>query len=149
MSPRAEDPLPAQEDEVPADDRVIGRAFRLSLLALVVLAAGGVGLWWALRPPPPPPAQQAQPVAAPVVREKALAAPDLPFKDITAEAGIAWRHVTGGTGHKWLPETMGPGCAFLDLEDDGDPDLLLVNGCAWPGEPLPAGSPPARHALYR
>lgn len=149
MSARTPDPLPPQEDEVPADDRIIGRAFRISLLAFLLLGLAGAGAWWWLRPAPPPPAQAPTTVAAPVVREKAVTAPDLPFKDVTAESGIAWRHVTGGTGNKWLPETMGPGCAFLDLEDDGDADLLLVNGCAWPGEPLPAGSPPARHALYR
>src|ERR1700733_4350089 len=36
---------------------------------------------------------------------------------------------------KWLPETMGPGCAFIDYDNDGYPDILLVNGEDWPGHP--------------
>jgi len=32
-----------------------------------------------------------------------------------------------------LPETLGSGCAFLDYDRDGWPDILLVNGMDWPG----------------
>ena len=28
---------------------------------------------------------------------------------------------------------MGPGCAFIDYDGDGYPDILLVNGEDWPG----------------
>ena len=38
---------------------------------------------------------------------------------------------------KYLPETMGPGCAFLDYDNDGWPDILLLNGQNWPGHPGP------------
>jgi hypothetical protein len=131
------------------DDAVIGRAFRRSMIALGILALVGGAVWWFTRPPPASAPQAVTPIAAPQVRTKAESAPQVAFKDVTAAAGITWKHVTGGTGMKWLPETMGPGCAFLDLEDDGDPDLLLVNGAPWPGEPLPAGTPPPTPALYR
>ena len=33
------------------------------------------------------------------------------FRDITAQAGIHFTHNNGAFGKKWLPETMGPGCA--------------------------------------
>ena len=37
------------------------------------------------------------------------------FQDITAQAGIHFTHNNGAFGKKWLPETMGPGCAFHRL----------------------------------
>ncbi len=50
------------------------------------------------------------------------------FRDITAQAGIHFTHNNGAFGKKWLPETMGPGCAFIDYDNDGYPDILLING---------------------
>ena len=55
------------------------------------------------------------------------------FRDITAEAGIHFTHNNGAFGKKWLPETMGPGCAFIDYDNDGYPDIILVNGEDFPG----------------
>ncbi|MGB6199220.1 MAG: CRTAC1 family protein [Candidatus Acidiferrales bacterium] len=55
------------------------------------------------------------------------------FEDITRAAGINFIHNTGGFGKKWLPETMGPGVAFLDYDNDGWQDILIVNGMDWPG----------------
>jgi hypothetical protein len=55
------------------------------------------------------------------------------FEDITRAAGIHFIHNTGGFGQKWLPETMGPGVAFLDYDNDGWQDILIVNGMDWPG----------------
>jgi len=57
------------------------------------------------------------------------------FRDITAEAGIHYTHNNGAFGKKYLPETMGPGCAFIDYDGDGWPDILLLNGENWPGHP--------------
>jgi len=55
------------------------------------------------------------------------------FEDITRAAGIHFVHNTGGFGQKWLPETMGPGVAFIDYDNDGWQDILIVNGMDWPG----------------
>ncbi|MGA8212488.1 MAG: CRTAC1 family protein [Candidatus Sulfotelmatobacter sp.] len=55
------------------------------------------------------------------------------FRDVTAQAGIHFTHNNGAFGKKWLPETMGPGCAFIDYDNDGYPDILLVNGEDWSG----------------
>jgi len=57
------------------------------------------------------------------------------FEDITRAAGIEFVHNNGAFGKKWLPETMGPGVAFIDYDNDGWQDILLVNGTAWPGHP--------------
>jgi enediyne biosynthesis protein E4 len=63
------------------------------------------------------------------------ASPGLAFSltDVTAAAGIDFHHNCGAFGAKYLPETMGPGCAFLDYDGDGWLDILLVNGMDWPG----------------
>ncbi|MFL6351668.1 MAG: CRTAC1 family protein [Bryobacteraceae bacterium] len=50
------------------------------------------------------------------------------FVDSTKKAGIHFIHHTGATGKKYLPETLGAGCAFIDLDGDGWPDILLING---------------------
>ena len=57
------------------------------------------------------------------------------FRDITTQAGIRFTHNNGAFGKKWLPETMGPGCAFIDYDNDGYPDILLVNGEDFSGHP--------------
>jgi hypothetical protein len=57
------------------------------------------------------------------------------FTDITARAGIHFTHNNGAFGKKWLPETMGPGCAFIDYDNDGNPDIILINGDDFPGHP--------------
>src|SRR5437016_4574400 len=60
-------------------------------------------------------------------------APTVHFTDITQAAGIRFVHNNGAFGGKYLPETLGPGVAFIDYDNDGYPDILLVNGENWPG----------------
>ena len=55
------------------------------------------------------------------------------LKNVTQQAGINFRHNSGAYGGKLLPETLGSGCAFLDYDADGYPDILLVNSMDWPG----------------
>jgi enediyne biosynthesis protein E4 len=59
--------------------------------------------------------------------------PGFRFVDVTARAGIDFRHNSGAYGGKLLPETLGAGCAFFDYDRDGWQDLLLINGADWPG----------------
>src|SRR6185369_1114728 len=54
------------------------------------------------------------------------------YTDVTAEAGIRFKHNSGAFGKKYLPETIGAGCAFLDYDNDGWQDILLVNSMDWP-----------------
>jgi len=65
--------------------------------------------------------------------------------DVTAAAGLQFRHNTGAYGGKLLPETLGAGCAFLDYDADGWQDILLVNGMDWPGHKRQRSTP----RLYR
>jgi hypothetical protein len=76
----------------------------------------------------------ASPDAAASPSPLASALPPLPekfapveFTDVTAQAGIKFRHNTGAYGKKYLPETTGSGCAFLDYDNDGWQDILLIN----------------------
>ena len=55
------------------------------------------------------------------------------FVDVTSSAGISFEHNSGAFGKKYLPETLGAGCAFFDYDNDGWPDILLVNSMDWAG----------------
>jgi enediyne biosynthesis protein E4 len=59
--------------------------------------------------------------------------PGFQLSDVTRAAGISFTHNSGAYGKKYLPETMGPGCAFLDYDGDGWQDILIVNSMDWPG----------------
>ncbi len=64
--------------------------------------------------------------------ESAADAPGFQLTDVTDAAGITFRHNSGAYGGKLLPETLGAGCAFVDYDADGWPDILFVNGMDWP-----------------
>jgi hypothetical protein len=49
------------------------------------------------------------------------------FTDITDRAGIHFVHDNGAFGKKWMPETTGGACAFIDYDRDGKEDIILVN----------------------
>ncbi len=66
------------------------------------------------------------------------------FTDVTADAGIHFSHHNGRSGQKYLPETLGSGCAFLDYDNDGHQDIFLVNSKPWT-----TGSQPVTSSLYR
>jgi hypothetical protein len=59
--------------------------------------------------------------------------PGFRFVDVTRQSGLGFHHNSGAFGGKYLPETLGSGCAFLDYDADGWQDILLVNGMDWPG----------------
>jgi hypothetical protein len=84
--------------------------------------------------PVPVPASAAQPPAG----EPRLV-------DITAKAGIDWSYNPCRTGKKLLPETVGGGGGFIDYNNDGKLDILLINGASLPGYKGKPGS----LALYR
>jgi len=78
---------------------------------------------------------------------RGLPEPVYPFEEIPPEKnGIRWVHTAGKSAARFLPETTGPGCAFLDYDNDGWMDIYLVNSgkCDF-YDP----NPPLRNALYR
>jgi enediyne biosynthesis protein E4 len=73
--------------------------------------------------------------------------PGYPFEEVPSSAsGITWVHTAGKSPEKYLPETTGAGCAFLDYDHDGWMDIYLVNSgkCDFYNP-----NPPLRNALYR
>jgi hypothetical protein len=70
----------------------------------------------------------------------------LAFEEIPASvSGIHWVHDAAKSPNKYLPESTGPGCAFLDYDNDGWMDIYLVNSgkCDFFTPPKPL-----RNALY-
>jgi hypothetical protein len=69
-------------------------------------------------------------VAAATLRAASPPSP-VTFTDVTAASGITFVHNNGRAGQKYLPETMGAGGAFVDLDNDGRLDIVLINGRDW------------------
>jgi len=85
-------------------------------------------------------AQQAKPPAP-------QAAPIATFTDIAEKAGLTAQNIFGGlVTKKYIIETTGTGVAIFDYDNDGWPDIFLVNGTKLEG--FPAGQGPTNR-LYR
>jgi hypothetical protein len=67
------------------------------------------------------------------------------FRDVTQQAGIHFVQNNGAFGKKFLPETLGSGVAFIDYDNDGWPDIFLVNGSDWPGHAQKHTTPKLYH----
>ncbi len=69
------------------------------------------------------------------------------FTDIAETAGLTMQNAFGGaTTKKYIIETTGTGVAIFDYDNDGWPDIFIVNGTKLEG--FPSGKSPSNH-LYR
>src|SRR5688572_2154925 len=78
--------------------------------------------------------------------EPARSADVITFRDISAEAGLAFTHVNGASPQKHFVEIMGSGGLFFDFDNDGWIDVFLVDGGS---ETDPMVARTARHRLFR
>jgi len=87
------------------------------------------------------------PVFPAAVAEPPQASPIANFTDVAEKAGLTMTTVFGGKdSKKYIIETTGTGVAIFDYDNDGWPDIFLVNGTTLEG--FPAATAPTNH-LYR
>ena len=67
------------------------------------------------------------------------------FTDVTDGAGLDFVHNSGAFGKKYMPETLGAGAVWVDVDNDGWLDILLANSTGWPEQ----GGAGTHAALYR
>ena len=140
----SDDQTPIEDDyQETTDDAVIAQALKWSAAAVVLFAAiAGGAVWYFSRPEVEEVIAEPETDIADTREEQDVVIPDIPFKDITESAGITFdqengaglkRKMKDGTTQplKLLPETMYGGGAFLDFDNDGDQDILFVNGKRW------------------
>ena len=83
--------------------------WRLLVVALMFVACGPEEP----SEPAPKPEYTKAPTADYAVGRGRKEAPAVRFVDVTQEAGLEFKHETGARGDKWMPETMGSGCALF------------------------------------
>jgi enediyne biosynthesis protein E4 len=87
---------------------------------------------------------------SPLVRRPLLQGSETPnrvtFVDMAPSGGVTFRHDNAASQEKYLIETMGSGCGWIDYDQNGLFDLYLVNGAA---TRVYTPKHPVRSALYR
>ena len=144
MENNPEHPEIDEQDEE-HDDAIVGTALKWSGVVVLALALGVVLYLLS---------QKQEKKEKDIVRDQITAPEKLSFKSgerpqvafRSYESGINFVHENGAVGEKLLPETMGGGVAVFDYDQDGDDDILFVNGTSWPYAKIRSK---ATQALYR
>ena len=112
-------------------NRVLRTQSQLKILALTVAFTAIVSLL--------APAQNSSPAKS--------AAPVANFVDVAGKSGLNMLNVYGGRDtKKYIIETTGTGVAIFDYDNDGWPDILIVNGTTLEG--FPKDKAPTNHLFH-
>ena len=114
------------------------------MLVLLLVASAFAGS--ALAQAPANSAEKTAPQETPS-RTEVTAKPLANFTDIARKAGLTMQNVFGGVDtKKFIIETTGTGVAIFDYDNDGWPDIFLVNGSTLEG--FPPGKAPTNHLYH-
>ncbi len=83
-----------------------------------------------------------------VPREPAAPIGPIHLRDVTAETGIGFVHTDGGSGRRYIVETVTAGLATFDYDGDGLIDIYFLNGAPLRGTDFDPADPPTNR-LYR
>ncbi len=125
---------------------------RVLLILVALLAALGAAAWLFLFPTRAPlgvpDPDESQPDSGALTEPEPALPPGvrIAFTDVTASAGIEFRHADHRTEMEYLMDSTGPGAAWIDYDQDGLLDLFLVQGYPFV-PPYPATHPGCK--LYR
>jgi len=117
-----------------------------ALVGLVV--ATGLVVAWGCHPRGQPSQSATEPGSDDVdTRTPPGLAGSIQLRDVTHPTGVTFVHTDGGSGQRYIVETVTAGLALFDYDADGWIDVYFLNGAPLPGTQH-VGDPP-RNALYR
>ncbi len=143
---------PHRLQNAPAATRASRYRWLLVSTAAAILSFAAAVAWYhrAAAPDAVPHAQRPGPespreVAVSRLPAEASSGP-IQLADVSASSGVVFQHTDGGSGEKYLVETVSAGVALFDYDHDGLTDIYLLNG-----SPLPPALPDSAYtnALYR
>ena len=122
--------------DIHTGEAIIRKAFYRSIVTILLAIVALYAIYQLTQQEPEPEPVVEQEIKGPVIMDKVEnTLPEVMFTDITHEAGIDFIHTNGAYGERLLPETMGAGAGFIDYDNDGDQDIILVNATHWPEQP--------------
>lgn len=117
----------------PEEDEASSLSQKRAIQVSIGMLVSAVFITWGIREFSRPPSIVRDPAtdsslaSARRVLHEDIVPPAAEFHEVASEVGLDWQHVSGANGEKYFPESMGSGIAWLDWDNDLDPDLIVSN----------------------